>query len=412
MFIAIPAVIKNITDSRKSVYVDTAKKIVVGARSKFIDGKLQMTDPKATYYIPHDYITMENEARSPYGDLTESYIGVVFDGMTYKYYWIGTDDAGQGVAQITPIEELDDDDIVSDLTDNYITSIIETTGIGNRSKIYILDTETETWNEVVGGATKNVTESGGVMVCKPATTLHTATCALESSGCGIGVGNGKTITYGTLVNGTPKPGDAYDCKVKENGGFTERFYYLGSEGATVSLIYYKRAQHVSYSQNIHAYRSNGNNWYGPDNAYQYLPSTSVWDNKELIAPGTRQILTEAGGKTTGKGSHTIDPFNYTDRAARLITAKEIKSACGVNVGSFVEGELNNCKWLLENIELYTAQSSNASASGYWTEVPRSSDSGGAFFISGGYREVSLTGASESYWLGVRAVITIKETGLG
>ena len=164
MIIAIPSVTKYISDSRKSAYVDTAKEIIGGARNIVNGGKLEMYSTNTTYYIPSSYIKTENASKSPYGDFTEAYIGVIYDGKGYKYYWISVDDAGQGVSKITSLDKLDTDDIESDLTANMIKNTIEHTGIGNRNKILILNPNNETWKEVVGGATNYVSEEGGESV--------------------------------------------------------------------------------------------------------------------------------------------------------------------------------------------------------------------------------------------------------
>ena len=161
MIIAIPSVTSYISNSRKSAYIDTAKEIVGGTRNLVNDGKLGMYDTNTTYYIPASYIETENASKSPYGEFTEAYVGVIYDGVGYKYYWISTDDAGQGVKEITPIADLDTDDIVSDLKDTDISSVIETTGIGSRSEIKILNPETGTWNGVMGGAVNTVSEDSG-----------------------------------------------------------------------------------------------------------------------------------------------------------------------------------------------------------------------------------------------------------
>ena len=164
MIIAIPSVTRYINDSRKNAYIDTAKEIISGARNVVNEGKLGMYDTNTTYYIPASCIQTENGTKSPYGEFTKAYVGVIYNGTGYKYYWISVDDAGQGVRNITPLDKLETDDIESDLTDSDITGVIETTGIGNRDKILILDPSTETWREVVGGATNNISEDGGVVV--------------------------------------------------------------------------------------------------------------------------------------------------------------------------------------------------------------------------------------------------------
>ena len=51
-------------------------------------------------------------------------------------------------------------------------------------------------------------------------------------------------------------------------------------------------------ENKYAYDSSNENWHGPRTGYQYLPSTSEWNNPGLIIPGTRQIVTETGSTST------------------------------------------------------------------------------------------------------------------
>ena len=106
MIIAIPSVTQYINNSRKSAYVDTAKEIVAGTRNLVNEGKLGMYDTNTTYYIPAKYVNTENALKSPYGEFTDdsAYVGVIYDGKGYKYYWISTDDAGQGVKKITPLK--------------------------------------------------------------------------------------------------------------------------------------------------------------------------------------------------------------------------------------------------------------------------------------------------------------------
>jgi prepilin-type N-terminal cleavage/methylation domain-containing protein len=138
MIIAIPSVTSYISDSRKNAYIDTAKEIVGGARNVVNEGRLGMYDTNTTYYIPADYIKTENASKSPYGEFTEAYVGVVYDGTGYKYYWISTDDAGQGVPNLTLADKLETDDIVSDLKSEDIDEKVKTTGVGDRSNILIL----------------------------------------------------------------------------------------------------------------------------------------------------------------------------------------------------------------------------------------------------------------------------------
>lgn len=420
MIIAIPSVTRYINDSRKSSYVDTAKEIVSGTRNKVNDGKLGMFDTSATYYIPSSYIKTENASKSPYGEFTEAYVAVIYDGKGYKYYWISVDDAGQGVKNITPVDKLDEDDIESDLTSEMIKNTVEHTVIGERNKILILDPSDETWKEPVGEITTHVSEEegGGAssgnsgsgsgsgstssnVVCKKATTLHTKTCERASNGCGATIGNGNTITYGTLVSGTPKAGDAYDCKVTTDGDYTERFYYVGSEGNNSILIYYTNMN----DQTTYAYDSSSQNYHGPRTGYQYLPDTSAWNNPGLIAPGTRAIKAENGNGSTSGGA--IESFTYEGKAARFLTSQELVSACSSisTVGNYTTGELDGCNWLMENVGYYEKDSGTRSY-GYWLETPRSVNTYGVWYVSGSTRYVDGSGASITSSYGVRPVITV------
>ena len=421
MIIAIPSVTKYISDSRKSAYIDTAKEIISGARNLVNEGKLGMYDTNTTYYIPASCIQTENGTKSPYGEFTKAYVGVIYNGTGYKYYWISVDDAGQGVANITPLDKLDTDNIVSDLTDSDIENVVESVGIGDRSEIKILNcsNNSNTWDrehhiddtsnnasEENGGGSNSGSGSGTTsnIVCKPATTLHTTTCERVSNGCGATIGNGNTITYGTLVNGSPKAGDAYDCKVTSTGGYTERFYYVGSSGENSILIYYTNMN----DQTTYAYDSSNENWHGPRTGYQYLPDTSTWNNPGLIAPGTRSIVEENGNGSTNGG--TIESFTYTDKAARFLTYQELSSACGSS-GISTTGYLNNCTWLMENVGYYEKDSGTRSY-GYWFETPQSYYIHDAYYVHGDLRCVLDSNVHTTSGYGVRPVITIKTSNLG
>ena len=146
MIIAIPSVTKYISDSRKSAYVDTAKEIVGGARNIVNEGNLGMYDTDITYYLRASCIDTENGLKSPYGEFTEAYVGVTFDGKGYNYYWISTDDTGQGIKEVTPVDKLDIDKIEANLTDIEIKEKVDKTGVDGRSKIQILNNDCKNWD--------------------------------------------------------------------------------------------------------------------------------------------------------------------------------------------------------------------------------------------------------------------------
>ena len=408
LLIAIPSVTSYINNSRKSAYVSTAKEYLRGASTLVNSGDLEMYDTNTTYYIPISYVQTENASKSPYGDFTQAYVGIIFDGYEYKYYWVSTDDAGQGVKKITPLDKLNEKDIISGLKDSDIQYIVEHKGIGDRSEIKILDPSTNEWRNIhLDDTINNIGEDGGVfvpsyIVCKPAETLHKKTCQRSTNGCGATVGNGNTITYGTLVDGNPKAGDAYDCKVTQDGGYTERFYYVGSEGNNSVFI---SSENID-GQTTYPYDLVNKNIYGPRDAYYYLPDTNTWNNPGLIAPGTRSIKAENGnGSTTGG---TIESFTYTDKAARLLTSQELVSMCSTisSVGSYTTGELDGCSWLLENIGYYEKDAGERTY-GFWLETPRSDNDYDIWYVNGDYRLVYFGTASTTSGYVVRPVITVK-----
>ncbi len=403
MIIAIPSVTTYISNSRKSSYINTAKEIIAGTRTFVNEGKLEMYDTSAMYYIPTTCINTENGARSPYGDFEDkgAYVGVTFDGKGYSYYWISNDTSGQGIDEVTPLNELDEEKIVSNIKAGVIEEKVKETAMDGRTRIVVYngDCTGKIGEYVMSGTTPSN------IVCKPATTLHTKTCnRTDSNGCNATgqAGNGKTITYGTIPNPddleeyTPKAGDAYDCKVTQDGDYTERFYYVGSEGNNSILIYYTNMN----DQTMYAYDSSNQNYHGPRTAYQYLPDTSTWNNPGLIAPGTRQIVAQNGATSTSGG--TIESFTYTDKAARFLTYQEVASACGSS-GMTTAGYLNNCTWLMENLGQYEGLSG---AYGYWLETPRSSYTSYVWSVGGYTRNVSYNSANGTSVYGVRPVITV------
>ena len=415
MIIAIPSVTRYISNSRKEAYVDTARGVIGGARNIVNSGDLGMYDTNVTYYIPTSCIKTESGLKSPYGEFTKAYIGVVYDGLGYNYYWISVDDAGQGVPKLTPLEKLDSDDVVSDLNDDDIENVVATTGIGSRRDIKILNCNTKNWDREyhLSNTSNNLSDDGehliselipSNIVCIPAVELISVTCNISTqTGCNAaGIGYGNTITYGTLVNGTPKRGNAYDCKVKQNGGYTERFYYIGTEGENTKLIYYKNMN----DQATYQYDSNNKNLYGPRTGYNYLPSTSEWNNPRLIAPGTRQIVNQNGATTTGAG--TTESFTYTGKAARFLTFQELKTACGKTALSST-GSLDSCNWLLEGLGQYDGPSGSF---GYWLENPASFSTINVYAVGGENRDTFTNMPNTTSFYGVRPVITIRTADLG
>lgn len=410
MIIAIPSVTNYISNSRKSAYVNTAKEIVSGTRNVVNEGKLGIYDSDTTYYISSGYIKTENASKSPYGEFVQAYVIVTYDGKGYSYYWTSVDDAGQGVKGIIPYDNLDEDDIESDLNPNMIDPTVTKVGVGNRTKIKVLDANGNWLPEIqLDNTNNNVSENGGVIngsgsdasalgcvgtcVCKRATTLHSETC--ESNNCTVD--NGVTTTYGNLgTAGTYNTGDAYDCDVNGDGVFNpqnERFYYIKSDGDYSLLLYYSNVRNngtpspfgnIGYNElyNYDNYTNNVITYNGPLGATgqitttntKYstpLPSTSKWSNVNLRS--TTRAITGANGETT-IGGHTLPTaFSYNGLAARLLTYQEISSVCPSGV--------NNCIFAFENTNYgmdYDGYDDNYASgawlgnvnAGWWLETPK------------------------------------------
>ena len=121
MIIAIPSVTTYISNSRKTAYIDTAKQVIFGARNLVNEGRLEMYSTDSTYYIKASCIKTENGgkegAKSPFGDFIDddTYVVVTYSGTGYDYYWVSRDTAGLGVPEATKVDELDIDDIKSNL---------------------------------------------------------------------------------------------------------------------------------------------------------------------------------------------------------------------------------------------------------------------------------------------------------
>ena len=244
-------------------------------------------------------------------------------------------------------------------------------------------------------------------ICKRATTLHTEICnqANTSDYCsGGGYATGDTVTYGNLgTSGTLTSGDAFDCDVNGDGTFdptTERFYYVSDKDADSSsdyatLIYYNNVSGgVPNNTAIFAYdsaRTPREN--GPVTAKLQLPTTTQWSNVSL-SNTTRTIKDETGTEYIS--------FSYEGYAARLLTAQEVNSTCGITVGNSNRGQLDNCKYLMENTE-YT---NSSLINGYWLESVHSSDAPFAWRVYTSNRSVNLSTASYSSYNGVRPAIEV------
>jgi len=402
MIIAVPSIGNHINNSKKEGYVDTAKSLANGVRNLIHNRKLRLNDKEATYYIDGKCVKTNNGYRSPYGEFEKAYIVVTVSEEGNNYYWTSVDVTGSGVRNIINVDKLDKDKIESDIDPSEITA---DGGIDGRNKIIIIGSNCQ--REDSFETTIKINSQTGERIipfCKKASILHSATCTRDDGlGCNNATETGGLITYGTLPDGSPKAGDAYDCDVNNDKVFdseTERFYYIKSEGNNSVLIHSINVN----NQTMYAYDSAKKNIFGPRTGYQLLPSTIEWTNPKLILPGTRTITSETGGNVTKGG--TLGTFTYTNKAARFLTAQEVNAVCGITIGSSVVGELNDCTWLLENLGYYE-RASGTRTYGYWLETPKSNSNYEAWCVDGRSRFVYKGGANQTTYCGVRPAITIK-----
>ena len=97
MLIAIPSVTKQITNTRKTTYAETARGIIGGARTIVNSGELPVYKPRTTYYIPAELVSTENSKRSPFGDFVDAYVVVTSEKDGYEYYWTSNDTSKTGI---------------------------------------------------------------------------------------------------------------------------------------------------------------------------------------------------------------------------------------------------------------------------------------------------------------------------
>jgi type IV pilus assembly protein PilA len=232
----------------------------------------------------------------------------------------------------------------------------------------------------------------------------------------------STITYGQIgTKGILSSGDAFDCDVNNDGKYdpaTERFYYVSDyyntttkqfESDKATLIYYNNTTAGipdNTSASFIAYDSSNENWHGPVTAITNLPTREQWTNPNLIT-GTRDIIAETGANSTSGGTLPIR-FDYSKYAVRLLTTQELSKGCGITIGEFNTGELDNCNYLLENTDYESASVKN---SGYWLETPVAGDSYHAWFVDSGYRRVYYGSANNTSCSGARSAITLLKSNI-
>ena len=105
MIIAIPSVTTYIQNSRKSAFVDSAVAYVDAVKNKASEGKkMQFYATDTLYLIPVGHeskktcVSVESGGQSPFSDKWNyAYVGVIYTGEGFSYFFVGEDGANQGV---------------------------------------------------------------------------------------------------------------------------------------------------------------------------------------------------------------------------------------------------------------------------------------------------------------------------
>ena len=170
MIIAIPSVTTYIQNSRKSAWVDTSVAYVKSTVNKVNEGgKLQFFTEKVLYMVPvgheaaNSCVSVESGGQSPFSDKWRyAYVGVVYNGKGYDYYFIGEDGAGQGI-KFTTQKDLNDKG-----TDNMysVTEVKDNTGykvLADKYKTEVNTTYSSTTNATDYGKLKTVLTTTGLV---------------------------------------------------------------------------------------------------------------------------------------------------------------------------------------------------------------------------------------------------------
>ena len=391
MIIAIPSVTSYISDSRKSAYVDTAKEIVSGTRNVVNEGKLGMYDTNTTYYIPAKYVNTENSLKSPYGEFTDdsAYVGVIYDGKGYKYYWISSDDTGQGVPDITLADKLETDDIKSDLKIEDIRTTIENTGIGNRTTIKILKTN-GTWENpiILSNTDNNVSEEGG----SSGSSNNGPKTAAQQIGALSGLRNAADAKR--FYGANP------DNYVSFNNGQLWRI--IGVYGNQLKII---KAEPLSSTQVWNT--ADSNEWAGSTvQTYlsnSYYPTLST-DAKNLIDENATWKIGPATSSDDASGAYSrvLSSGSTWQGKIGLITTYEYLYALSDSCLSNLGYQLNSCdNWIITAIE------NNGSVFRAWTMSKDLNHPHQAILVYRSGKNLDVHGVSDP--CGVTPVVYLKST---
>jgi len=105
MAIAIPSVTKYIEQSRRNTLVKSIDSYISAVMTGVNDNEFgSMYDSTKIYYVPvatsASCVSVEKGGSNPFSEWDQAYVGVIYDStnMSYDYYFIYKDKAGNGMA--------------------------------------------------------------------------------------------------------------------------------------------------------------------------------------------------------------------------------------------------------------------------------------------------------------------------
>ena len=138
MVIGIASISRIVENSKKDMYIRTAKVFITQAKTDVNDGKYKFYDLDTTYYIHYKNLDLEaNNESSPWAPWENAYVAVVSTGnpdRPYEYAWASKDEAGWRV-DLEAEKDLDRRDVYNDPN----RPLNNKAPFGTRNKVVIVD---------------------------------------------------------------------------------------------------------------------------------------------------------------------------------------------------------------------------------------------------------------------------------
>lgn len=109
--IAVTAVTKTTSNSRKDAYLSTVKIHKNTIEELINQEEYYVYDENTVYYFDYRLANEDQDGKSPYGEWLSAYVVVTYDGTTLHYYWTGIDSAGWRIDLKRRVEKLSRKDI-------------------------------------------------------------------------------------------------------------------------------------------------------------------------------------------------------------------------------------------------------------------------------------------------------------